>query len=81
MKKDLFGIGTVDTNTAELVAHREYKVNGKEIKDKMYLSPEGTYFLYRIAEGGENMLFMLWKKDVEEAKKNVGQIAKWTFTK
>lgn len=33
MKKDLFGIGTVDTNIAELVAHREYKINGKEIKE------------------------------------------------
>ena len=79
MKKDLFGFGTVDTDNAELIAYRDYTMEGKEIEDKMYLSPEGTYFLYRIADNQSNMLFPLWKKDIREAKDNVGQIADWTF--
>ena len=79
MKKDLFVFGMVDTDTAELIAYRGYTMEGEEIEDKMYLSPEGTYFLYRIADNQPNMLFPLWKKDVKEAKENVGQIASWTF--
>lgn len=79
MKKDLFAIGMVDTDTAKLIAHRSYTMEDKEIEDKMYLSPEGTYFLYRIADNQSNMLFPLWKKDVRGAKENIGQIASWTF--
>lgn len=79
MKKDLFVFGMIDTDTAELIAYRDYTMEGKEIEDKMYLSPEGTYFLYRIADKQPNMLFPLWKKDIREAKENVGQIANWTF--